>query len=202
MSLAPEFPDRPDIGYRSDGVGPFAINDASALASQDRSWRSMTDLMRADAEHFRAVWSEPLVRRAYPGLFIAWSHRLAHTLHLRGARPLAMVVMWACHALTGAEIRPAAVVGPGLVVVHPTGVVVGGGTVLGARVQLMGGNLFGANLSGGIHGSPRVGDDVVIGAHALVLGPVVLGDRVTVGAASLVISDVEADTNVKGSPAR
>jgi serine O-acetyltransferase len=187
---------------RGDGEGPFAINDASLMVPCDTSWRAMVAKMRADAEEFRTHWQEPLLRRFYPGLFIVWSHRLAHTLHIRGLRPLAMVVMWLCHALTGTEIRPGALVGPGLMVVHPSGIVIGGGTVIGARLQLYGGNAFGSRPYGAMHGSPRLGDDVVLGAHAMVVGPVMIGDGAEVGAASLVLHDVPPGAKVKGSPAR
>lgn len=202
MSLDAESEIPWDDNVRADGVGPFAINDATVITSSDPSFGAMVEAMRADAVSFKDHWNEPVVRRFYPGLFIAWSHRLAHTLHVRGLRPLAMMVMWACHALTGCEIRPGAKIGPGLMVVHPSGVVIGGGTIAGARLQLYGSNTFGANQSRGIHGSPRIGDDVVFAAHALAIGPVVIGDHVTVGAAAVVLSDVASGAKVKGIPAK
>lgn len=192
----------PEGFYRADGRGPFAINDASRMEPRDASWRAMLAMMRADADAFRAHWNEPIVRRFYPGLFIAWSHRIAHTLHVRGLRPLAMVVMWACHALTGTEIRPGAVIGPGLMVVHPSGIVIGGGTVAGARLQLYGSCHFGSRPYQGIHGSPKLGDDVVVGAHAVLVGPILVGASAQIGAASVVLHDVAAGARVKGSPAR
>jgi serine O-acetyltransferase len=202
MSLA-GLPKPPSHGYfRGDGVGPFAINDASAVVPRDPSWRAMLKIMKADAAQFKAHWREPLVRRAYPGLFIAWSHRLAHTLHVRGIRPLAMMVAWACHAITGCEIRPGAVIGAGLMVVHPSGVVIGGGTIAGERLQLYGSNTFGSNEGQGIHGSPQLGDDVVFAAHAMAVGPIRIGDDVLVGAASLVLGDVPSGAKVKGIPAK
>lgn len=196
-------PTSPARGFlRADGVGPFAINDASGLTDRDPSWAAMLRVMRADSAVFRDHWREPLLRRLYPGVFIVWSHRLAHTLHLRGRRAAAMLVMWACHAITGCEIRPGAVIGPGLMVVHPSGVVIGGGTVAGSRLQLYGSNTFGSNEGQGIHGSPRVGDDVVLAAHAMAIGPVRIGDGALVGAASLVLADVPPGATVKGVPAR
>jgi len=202
MSLA-AVPDPPMEGfYRADGVGPFAINDASGMTPLDGSCKAMVAMMKADAASFRDHWHEPIVRRFYPGLFIAWSHRLAHTLHVRGLRPLAMLVMWACHAVTGCEIRPGAVIGEGLMVVHPSGIVIGGGTVIGKRLQLYGSNTFGSNEGQGIHGSPQLGDDVVLSAHAMAIGPIKIGDGVLVGAASLVLGDVPAGARVKGIPAK
>lgn len=187
---------------RDDGAGSFAINDASGLSALDPSWSAMVGTMRADSRAFRDHWREPLLRRLYPGVFIVWSHRVAHTMHLRGHRAAAMLIMWACHAVTGCEIRPGAVIGPGLMVVHPSGIVIGGGTVAGARLQLYGSNTFGSNQGGGIHGSPRLGDDVVMAAHAMAIGPVLVGDGAVVGAASLVLDDVPDGATVKGVPAR
>lgn len=198
-----EWPTSPPAGYfRADGVGPFAINDASVLIPRDHSWRAMTAMMRADVAAFKSYWREPIIRRFYPGVFIVWSHRLAHTLHLRGHRPLALLIMWVCHAITGCEIRPGAVLGAGLIVVHPSGVVIGGGTVVGERLQLYGSNTFGSNLGQGIHGSPQMGDDVVFSAHAMAIGPIRIGDDVVVGAAALVLGDVQSGATVKGIPAK
>lgn len=196
-------PPSPSTGYfRADGVGPFAINDASGLIARDHSWRAMTAMMRADVAAFKDYWREPIIRRFYPGIFIVWSHRFAHTMHVRGHRPLALIIMWACHAITGCEIRPGAVLGAGLVVVHPSGIVIGGGTVVGERLQLYGSNTFGSNIGQGIHGSPQIGDDVVFSAHAMAIGPILIGDGVVVGAAALVLGDVAAGATVKGIPAK
>jgi serine acetyltransferase len=191
----------PELFLRSDGAGPFAINDASELVPEDRSFGHMVDLMRQDARLTKAHWGESLIRRFYPSVFIAWTHRLAHWLHINGLRPLAIVVMWACHAITGTEIRPGASLGPGFLVIHPSGVVVNGGTIAGRGLQLYGANLLGANEVDGQHGTPRLGDDVVLGHGAMAIGPILIGDGAMVGALSLVLRDVPPGAKVKGIPA-
>jgi serine O-acetyltransferase len=196
----PELP--PELFLRPDGAGPFGINDASAVVVCDRSLRHMLAMMRADVAEFRSHWKEPVVRRLYPGIFIAWTYRFTHWLHVNGLRAPAMLVMWACHAITGAEIRPGAVLGPGLMVVHPSGVVVNGGAVAGSRLQLYGANLLGANLAHGQHGTPRLGDDVILSHGAMAMGPILIGDGALVGAMSLVLHDVAAGATVKGIPAK
>jgi serine O-acetyltransferase len=192
----------PELFLRSDGAGPFAINDASELVPEDRSARHMLELMRGDAARVKAHWGEALIRRFYPSVFVAWAHRVAHWLHINGLRPLAIVVMWACHAITGVEIRPGASLGPGLIVVHPSGVVINGGTIAGAGLQLYGANLLGSNEANGQHGTPRLGDDVILGHGAMAIGPILIGDGAIVGALSLVLHDVPAGGRVKGIPAK
>jgi serine O-acetyltransferase len=189
--------------YRTDGVGPFAINDAAGARDDlDPSFRAMVELLRGDAQRLEERHpGESLIKRAYPGLFIAALYRLSHTLHLRGSRALPIALMWLCHMLTGTEIRPTAIIGPGLQILHPSGVVVGGGVVAGARLTLVGGNVLGANKKLGLHGAPVIGDDVTIGTHAVVVGPINVGDGASVGAMSLVLDDVEAKATVKGIPA-
>lgn len=192
----------PELFLRADGVGPFAINDATEIVEEDRSLARLRELMRGDVEGVKAHWGESLIRRFYPSVFVAWSHRLAHWLHLNGLRPLAIVVMWACHAVTGAEIRPGAVIGPGLIVVHPSGIVINGGAIAGRHLQLYGANLLGTNESDGQHGTPRLGDGVVLGHAAKALGPVLIDDGAVVGAMSLVLHDVPKGGRVKGIPAK
>jgi serine O-acetyltransferase len=189
--------------YRDDGVGPFAINDAAGARDDlDPSWGAMVELLKGDVAQLRARHpGESLLKRAYPGLFLCATYRLSHTLHLRGQRLLPIALMWLTHALTGTEIRPTAVLGPGLTILHPSGIVVGGGVVAGARLTLVGGNTLGANLKHGIHGAPVLGDDVIVGTHALVLGPVLVGDHAVVGAMSVVLDDVAPKAKVKGIPA-
>ena len=192
----------PELFLRSDGAGPFGINDASAVVAEDRSFRHLIGIMKADAQRVRAHWNEPVIRRFYPSVFIAWSFRISHWLHIRGLRAPAMLLMWACHMVTGAEIRPGAVLGPGLIVVHPTGVLVNGGAIAGAGLQLYGANLLGANLAKGQHGTPRLGDDVVMSHGSMAMGPILIGDDALIGAMSLVLHDVAPGARVKGIPAK
>ena len=104
-------------------------------------------------------------------------------------------------ALYGAEISLGATLGTGVYIVHSHGVVIGGNTVLGDRVKLLGGNTFGNSQGTGMD-YPTVGDDVVIGAGARILGAHSIGDRSRVGANAVVLADVPADSVAVGIPAR
>jgi serine O-acetyltransferase len=109
------------------------------------------------------------------------------------------------HLLTGADLAYQAQIGPGLVLYHPTGVVVGPGCRVGARATLMQGVTLGSDeVVAGPEGSgsPRIGDDVFVGPGAAVFGDVVLGDRVQVGANSVVTASFGDDVVIAGAPAR
>ena len=109
------------------------------------------------------------------------------------------------HVLTGADLAYQARIGPGLVLYHPTGVVVGPGCVVGARATLMQSVTLGSDevVAGPERaGSPRLGDDVFVGPGAAVFGDVVLGDRVQVGANSVVTDSFGNDVVIAGAPAR
>jgi serine O-acetyltransferase len=123
-----------------------------------------------------------------------------------GARvPLAgSLVKQAAHVLTGADIAYQAEIGPGLVLYHPTGVVIGPGCRVGARATIMQGVTLGSDavVVGDEQGaSPVIGDDAFIGPGAAVFGAVELGDRVRVGANSVVTSSFPADVVIAGAPA-
>lgn len=107
------------------------------------------------------------------------------------------------HVLTGCDVAYQAEIGPGLVLYHPTGVVIGPECRIGARARIMQGVTVGSDaVAGGEGGSPAIGDDVFIGPGAAVFGAVELGDRVQVGANSVVTSSFGSDVVIAGAPAR
>ena len=109
------------------------------------------------------------------------------------------------HLLTGCDAAYQAAIGPGLVLFHPTGVVIGPGCRVGARATIMQGVTLGSDeviVGKAGSGSPAVGDDVFIGPGAAVFGAVELGDRVRVGANSVVTESFNADVVIAGAPAR
>ncbi|MFD6140842.1 serine O-acetyltransferase [Promicromonospora sp. NPDC060271] len=107
------------------------------------------------------------------------------------------------HAITGADIAWSARIGPGLVLWHPTGVVIGPRVVVGRDARVQQGITLGAARSRtGQDGDPVLGDGVYVGAGARVLGPVRVGDRARIGANAVVLTDVPADASAVGVPAR
>lgn len=107
------------------------------------------------------------------------------------------------HAITGADIAWSARIGPGLVLWHPTGVVIGPRVVVGRDARVQQGITLGAARSRtGQDGDPVLGDGVYVGAGARVLGPVRVGDRARIGANAVVLIDVPDDASAVGVPAR
>jgi serine O-acetyltransferase len=107
------------------------------------------------------------------------------------------------HAITGADIAWSARIGPGLVLWHPTGVVIGPRVVVGRDARVQQGITLGAARSRtGKDGDPVLGDGVYVGAGARVLGPVRVGDRARIGANAVVLTDVPDDASAVGVPAR
>lgn len=102
--------------------------------------------------------------------------------------------------LSGAELQPTAQVGAGLVLKHTTGLVVGGDVVAGSNLTLHQNVTLGDRHPGG--GQPKIGDDVLIGANACVLGPITIGSRAVVAAGALVLEDVPPGAVVAGNPSR
>lgn len=98
--------------------------------------------------------------------------------------------------LTGVDLHPAAEIGPGLVIAHGHGLVVGGGARIGADALLLHGVTVGSPSPGRVAQMPVIGDRVFLGAGAKVIGGVTVGDDVTVGPNAVVLKDVPAGSRV------
>jgi serine O-acetyltransferase len=137
-----------------------------------------------------------------PGIQAVALFRISQWLLSRKLAPLAYSVALCATYLTGSELAPTAVIGPGLTVNHPAGVVIHGHTIAGRNLRLHTGVVLGERSGNGRHGAPVLGDDVLIGAGAKVLGPIRIGDRVRIGANAVVIEDVPVDHHAVGVPAQ
>ena len=115
-----------------------------------------------------------------------------------------MLTARACAALvrvlTGVDIHPGAVIGDGLFIDHATGVVIGETAVVGADVTLYQGVTLGGTSLEHVKRHPTIGDRVVIGAGAKVLGPITIGDDSRIGANAVVVKDVPPNAVVVGVP--
>ena len=130
--------------------------------------------------------------------------RLAQAAGAR-SRAAGALVKQVNHVLTGCDAAFQAEIGPGLVLYHPTGVVIGPACRLGARATVMQGVTIGSDavvVGDELAGSPAIGDDAFIGPGAAIFGAVELGDRVMVGANAVVTTSFGGDVVIAGAPAR
>lgn len=138
----------------------------------------------------------------YPGVHALVHHRVASFLWRCGLRTLAKTVASASRLLTGIEIHPAARIGARLFIDHGMGVVIGETAQIGDDVMLYHGVTLGGVSLAQEKRHPTLGDGVVIGAGAKVLGPIIIGHGARIGANSVVIHDVQANATVVGVPGK
>jgi len=137
---------------------------------------------------------------AYPGVHAIWGHRISHWLWKRGARVVARTLAEFTRIVTGVDIHPGAVLGDGLFIDHATGVVIGETAEVGDDVTLYHGVTLGGSGSDTGKRHPTVGDRVIIGAGAKVLGAIKIGDDSRIGANAVVVKPVPSSAVVIGVP--
>jgi serine O-acetyltransferase len=168
--------------------------------------RKIVEQMREDIQ--AALENDPAARSAwevallYPGVHAVWIHRVAHHFWRRGHRFLGRLISEIGRRLTGVEIHPGARLGRRLFIDHGMGVVIGETAEVGDDVLMYQGVVLGGTSRERKKRHPTVGDGVVIGAGAILLGPIEVGDHARVGAGSVVVKPVPAGATVVGVPAR
>lgn len=157
-----------------------------------------------------AVNNDPAARNvfevflAYPGVHAVWGYRVAHKLWNSSERlkTPARVFAQAVRSLTGIEIHPGAELGRRLFIDHGMGVVIGETAVVGDDVVIFhGATLGGTSMTTGKR-HPTIGDRVVIGSGAKILGAIDVGDDVAIGANAVVVKNVPSGNTAVGIPAR
>ena len=138
-----------------------------------------------------------------PGLHALWLHRFAHQLWQTDAlRWPARFVAHASRMVTGVEIHPAAKIGRRCVIDHGMGVVIGETSEIGDDVLIYHGVTLGGTANAPVKRHPTVGDRVLIGAGAKILGPVTIGNDARIGANAVVVTDVPDHGVAVGVPAK
>jgi serine O-acetyltransferase len=138
----------------------------------------------------------------YQGLHALIHYRFANFFYKRNIFLLARLISQVSRAMTGIEIHPGATIGKDFFIDHGMGVVIGETAIIGDNVLLyQGATLGGTGLVKGKR-HPTIGNNVVIGAGAKVLGNITIGDNSYVGANAVVIKDVPANSTVVGVPGR
>jgi len=138
----------------------------------------------------------------YSGLHAIIYYRIAHALYSAKVPMLPRMLSQFARFATGIEIHPGATIGKGLFIDHGMGVVIGETSVIGDNVTLFQGVTLGGTGKEKGKRHPTLGNNVVVGAGAKVLGNIKIGDGVMVGANAVVIKDVPMDSTVVGVPGR
>jgi serine O-acetyltransferase len=139
---------------------------------------------------------------AYPGFHARQLHRLAHTLYQWKVPLLPRLISNCNRTLTGIEIHPGAKIGEGLFIDHGMGVVIGETSEIGDNVTLYQGVTLGGTSLQRIKRHPTLGNDVVVGAGAKLIGNITIGDGTKIGTGSVVVSSVPPHATVVGVPGR
>ena len=142
----------------------------------------------------------PEILLTYGGVQALLAHRVAHALYEAGVPLVPRLLANATRMTTGVEIHPAARIGDALFIDHGAGVVIGETAEIGRHVTLYQGVTLGGTGFARGKRHPTVGDDVVVGSGAKLLGPIQVGTQAKIGANSVVVHDVPANSTVVGNP--
>jgi serine O-acetyltransferase len=145
-------------------------------------------------------WLEVLF--CYPGLQALVFHRFSHWLYQIGIPFIPRLLSHFSRFITGIEIHPGATIGKGVFIDHGMGVVIGETAIVGDYALIYQGVTLGGTGKETGKRHPTLGENVVVGAGAKVLGNLQIGNNVRIGAGSVVLRDVPADCTVVGIPGR
>ena len=160
------------------------------------------DDLAAVMEKDPAIVDENDAIKYHTGLQAVCMYRESHELWIAGEKEKAREINFRAHQLTGCDIHPGATIGKRFFIDHATGVVIGETAIIGDNVSLYQGvTLGGVSFNKGKR-HPTIGNHVVIGCNASVLGNITIGNNVRIGAGSVVLMDIPDDCTVVGVPGR
>lgn len=173
---------------------------------QNKTSLSLFEQLREDVscvfERDPAARTRLEVLTTYPGVHALLLHRVANRLWKRNWRYLARFISFLSRTVSNIDIHPGATIGRRFFIDHGAGVVVGETAEIGNDVTLYHGVTLGGTSWNKGKRHPTLGDGVMVGAGAKILGPITLENRVRVGANSVVIENVETGRTVVGIPAK
>ena len=138
----------------------------------------------------------------YPSFWAVINHRIAHSFYKKKHFFIARAISQISRGLTGIEIHPGAQIGKRFFIDHGMGVVIGETAEIGDNVMLYHGVTLGGTGKDKIKRHPTVGDNVLIGAETIILGPINIGSNTKIGAGSVVLEDIPANVTAVGSPTK
>ncbi len=162
--------------------------------------------IRADIKAFRerdpAARSDLEVALLYSGFHAVIAHRAAHALHKKGYTLTARAISQGAKLITGIEIHPGATIGKNFVIDHGAGVVIGETAEIGDNCTLYQGVTLGGTGKDTGKRHPTLGNNVMVGCGAKVLGPFKIGDNSKIAANAVVLKEVPSDSTAVGIPAK
>jgi serine O-acetyltransferase len=138
----------------------------------------------------------------YPGLHALWFHKIAHWFWVRNHKLIGRFISHLNRFFTGIEIHPGAQIGRRFFIDHGMGVVIGETTIVGDDVLLYKGVVLGGTSLEAKKRHPTIGNNVVVGTNAIVLGNITIGDNCKIGAGSVVTKPAPPDSTIVGIPGR
>ena len=138
----------------------------------------------------------------YPGFHVLVFHRIAHFFHSLGFKFIARLISQIARFITGIEIHPGAKIGKRLFIDHGMGIVIGETTTIGDNCTIYHGVTLGGTGKEKEKRHPNIGNNVIIGCGAKVLGPIKIGDNVKIGANAVVLKEVFDNATIVGVPGK
>lgn len=188
-----------------DAAGRVAKTARRSTKDLTASARRLKNDIKDDVAAFRArdpaAKSDAEILLLYSGLHARLAHRFSHALHRRGHTFTARAISQGAKLFTGIEIHPAATIGRGLVIDHGAGVVIGETAQIGDNCTIYQGVTLGGTGKDVGKRHPTLGNNVMVGAGAKILGPLTIGDNAKIAAGAVVLEDIPADSTAVGIPA-
>ncbi len=166
------------------------------------SYTRLEDDIKAVRERDPAAKTDAEVLTLYSGLHATVAYRAAHALHQNGHEYASRFISQTTKMFTGVEIHPGATIGKGLFIDHGTGVVIGETAVIGDNCTLYQGVTLGGTGKETGKRHPTLGNNVMVGAGAKVLGPVKVGNNCKIAAGAIVLTDIPDNCTAVGVPAK
>ncbi len=163
----------------------FFVSDVSAAFTKDPAAISLIEVLTC-----------------YPGIKAILLHRIAHFFWIIGMPFVPRYLSEVNRETTGVEIHPGAKIGSDFFIDHGGGVVIGETAEIGNNVTIYQGVVLGGTTTDPVKRHPTLGDNIVVGSGAKILGPVNIGDNVKIGANSVVVRDVPPNSVVVGVPGK
>lgn len=177
--------DRDELDKNLQKILDFFVSDVSAAFYKDPAARSLLEVLTS-----------------YPGIKAILLHRIAHFFWIIGMPFVPRYISDMARQLTGIEIHPGAMIGRDFFIDHGGGVVIGETAEIGDNVTIYQGVVLGGTTKDPIKRHPTLGNNIVVGSGAKLLGPIKIGDNVKIGANSVVVKDVPPNSVVVGVPGR